>query len=448
MSEKIYAWLLRLYPSRFRQEYGEAAMQLFRDRSRHERGLLSALRLWLDLLTDLAFSVPLQYGRGEPAPVTVTALRQPDGMPSFHVIEGQSPRPGALLLGCVLSLAAIGASIPASRLDGSGTFQVAASGGSAQAGNERGGAISASRSSAPGVMEPRKVVDAAIANLKEHYVDPEAAKKMADALVAHEKAGGYDAITDGAALAALLTRQLRDVSHDLNLDVIYSQSVLPIGPRGPSPEGLTRYKAAMERQNCTFEKVEILPHNVGYLKLNSFPDPSICGTAAKAAMASLNRVNAIIFDLRDNTGGYPEMVMLLAAYLFDHPEYMYNPRENTTERSWTRSPVPGSNLTDKPVYLLTSARTASGAENFSYDLKMLKRATLIGETTAGAAHSGVFRRLDDHFGMGIPEVRAINPFSSADWAVTGVEPDVKLKASDALVAAQKLSFRAARVSKR
>jgi C-terminal processing protease CtpA/Prc len=297
-------------------------------------------------------------------------------------------------------------------------------------------------------MEPRKVVDAAIANLKEHYVDPEAAKKMADALVAHEKAGGYDAITDGAALAALLTRQLRDVSHDLNLDVIYSQSVLPIGPRGPSPEGLARYKAAMERQNCTFEKVEILPHNVGYLKLNSFPDPSICGTAAKAAMASLNRVNAIIFDLRDNTGGYPEMVMLLAAYLFDHPEYMYNPRENTTERSWTRSPVPGSNLTDKPVYLLTSARTASGAEHFSYDLKMLKRATLIGETTAGAAHSGVFRRLDDHFGMGIPEVRAINPFSSADWAVTGVEPDVKLKASDALVAAQKLSFRAARVSKR
>jgi retinol-binding protein 3 len=102
----------------------------------------------------------------------------------------------------------------------------------------------------------------------------------------------------------------------------------------------------------------------------------------------------------------------------------------------------------QPVYVLTSARTASGAEHFSYDLKMLKRATLIGETTAGAAHSGVFRRLDDHFGMGIPEVRAINPFSSADWAVTGVEPDVKLKASDALAAAQKLSFRAARVSKR
>jgi hypothetical protein len=38
--------------------------------------------------------------------------------------------------------------------------------------------------------------------------------------------------------------------------------------------------------------------------------------------------------------------------------------------------------------------------------------------------------------MGIPEVRAINPFASTERAVTGVEPDVKVKASDALDAAQ------------
>ena len=75
MSEKIYAWLLRLYPSRFRQEYGDAAMQLFRDRSRHERGLLSALRLWLDLFTDLAISVPLQYRDVEHALATGTTAR-------------------------------------------------------------------------------------------------------------------------------------------------------------------------------------------------------------------------------------------------------------------------------------------------------------------------------------------------------------------------------------
>ncbi len=133
------------------------------------------------------------------------------------------------------------------------------------------------------------------------------------------------------------------------------------------------------------------------------------------------------------------MVMLIAAYLFDHPEYMYNPRENTTERSWTRSPVPGNNLADKPAYILTSRSTFSGAEHFSYDLKMLKRATLVGETTGGAAHSGVWRRIDDHFGMAIPETKAINPFAANDWAEIGIEPDVKVSAPEALVTAEKLS---------
>lgn len=113
------------------------------------------------------------------------------------------------------------------------------------------------------------------------------------------------------------------------------------------------------------------------------------------------------------------MVALMSGYLFDRPEYWYNPRENTTPRSWTQSSVPGNRLADKPVYVLTSTRTFSGAEQFSYDLKMLKRAILVGETTGGAAHSGVFVRIDDHFGIGIPETKSINPISKTDWAETG-----------------------------
>jgi len=83
----------------------------------------------------------------------------------------------------------------------------------------------------------------------------------------------------------------------------------------------------------------------------------MCQAMARAAMASLNHADAIIFDLRDNRGGEPAMTALMGAYLFDHPEYWYNPRENTTEQSWTLSPVPGNRLADKPVYVLTSART-------------------------------------------------------------------------------------------
>src|ERR1700733_7230758 len=286
-----------------------------------------------------------------------------------------------------------------------------------------------------------RVIDAAIANLKQYYIHPDIAQRIADALRAHEKNGDDAAPTDGAGFAALLTRQMRDVSDDSHLDLFYSAHRLGERPAAENPEALARYRQAMQQDNCTFERVEVLPHNIGYLKLNSFPDVAVCRATATAALASLNHADALIFDLRDNRGGEPEMVALIAAYLFDHPEYWYNPRENTTQQSWTHSPVPGSSLADKPVYVLTSGRTYSGAEQFSYDLKMLKRATLVGETTGGGAHAGVWHRIDDHFGMGIPETRAINPFSKADWAEVGVEPDVKVKAADALETAEKLAER-------
>lgn len=70
---------------------------------------------------------------------------------------------------------------------------------------------------------------------------------------------------------------------------------------------------------------------------------------------------------------------------------------------------------------------------------MLKRATIVGETTGGASHEGTLHNLDDHFAIGIPEHRPINPYSDKDWAVVGVEPDVKVGAVDALATAEKLA---------
>jgi hypothetical protein len=420
MSEKIYGWLLRLYPPRFRERYGEEALQLFRDRAGDETGFLRRLRLWLDLLADLAVSVPREHRYVQP-------LLQPvAGLPAFQVLEGESPHFGRLLFGGIVSLV-IFAAFPALLSQSKIYRSPGAFFGLPQNFIER--------------SEREQVIATAAANLKRYYFDPQVGGSMADALLAHAKSGDDDSAKDGDGFADLLTRQMRDVSHDMHLELIYSQRALPDGPHEPGAADQARYRSAMEQNNCTFEKVEMLPHKIGYLKLNSFPETSVCRATAAAAMTSLNHADALIFDLRYNWGGYPEMVSFIAAYLFDHPEYLYNPRSAPTEESWTRSPVAGNQLADKPVYVLTSASTWSGAEQFSYDLKMLKRATLVGETTRGGAHAGVFHRIDDHYGMGIPEVRAINPFGKADWEGIGVEPDVKVQAADALQTAEKLAAR-------
>src|SRR5215472_2225365 len=104
MSEKLYSWFLRLYPSRFREEYGEEALQLFRDRARDEKGFFERLRLWLDLVADLAMSVPREYYHFQPQFFRVSAQRL-EGVPAFFVLESGSPRPGALFSGGMLTLA-------------------------------------------------------------------------------------------------------------------------------------------------------------------------------------------------------------------------------------------------------------------------------------------------------------------------------------------------------
>jgi len=305
-----------------------------------------------------------------------------------------------------------------------------------------GATSGATRNATIDAAERHRVIDGAIANLTKYYVDPGMAQKMAAALGAHEKSGDYDAVTDGLVFADLLTRQMQDVSHDKYVVMIYGAAIAPENPRPPTAEDISAYRKEMERTNCRFEIVRVLPRNVGYLKFNSFPDADICGTRAAAAMARLNNVNAIIFDLRDNPGGYANMVALLATHLFDRPTHLnafYNRGENTTEQSWTLPPVPGNKLADKPVFILTSHATFSAAEAFSYDLKMLQRATLVGETTSGRGHMAMGRRIDDHFMIRVPDIKVTNPISKTNWEGTGVEPDVRVKAADALVTAEKLA---------
>lgn len=294
--------------------------------------------------------------------------------------------------------------------------------------------------------ERQRVIQGAAASLTKYYVDPDVAQRMADSLVAHEKSGDDDAANDGEVFADLLTKQMQEVSHDQYVMMVYSgvssPESLPETPPAPTPGEVAAYRKEMERTNCRIETVKILPHNIGYMKFNAFPDASVCGARLTAAMSSLNTADAVIFDLRDNRGGYSDSVALIATYLFDRPTHLndfYDRGENSTEQSWTLPPVPGNRLADKPVFVLTSHTTFSAAEGFSYDLKMLKRATLVGETTSGRGHMGMPHRIDDHFTIRTPGMKVINPISKTNWEGTGVEPDVKAKAADALQTALQLA---------
>ncbi len=472
MSEKIYACLLRLYPPAFKNKYREEALQLYRDRLKDEIGIFRRCQLYLDLLVDALIGLPQAWRNAYAATSTPPIVTNVNNIPSFRVLDKHPLRPESILIGSTLSVAALSAfgfvlSLPTPSRSSSTSIRRSPIEAVMERLNDAAPAADddqATTANAPDTTSPPheqsatgraainsvdsgarfddgergRVVQSVSKNLLAHYFNHEKAEEASGALLTHEKHGVYDAIADGPGLAGRLTADIRSATQDLHLEVVYSWDTIPSGPQTASPEAQERYRTVMKQLNCTFEKVEMLPHKIGYLKLNSFPDPAICGAIAHASLEKMNRANVIIFDLRDNTGGAPEMVAKIAAPLFDRPVPWYNPR--ATPSVSMLSPEAGSRLADKPVYILTSSRTQSGAEHFTYDLKMLKRATVVGETTEGAAHSARFHRIDDHFGIAIPESRLTNPYGEPDWAVSGVEPDVAVKAANALTVAEQLSL--------
>jgi C-terminal processing protease CtpA/Prc len=282
------------------------------------------------------------------------------------------------------------------------------------------------------------VIDLMLKELNETYVFPETAKKMEADMRSRLAANEYDSVTSARAFAEKLTADLQSVSKDKHLRVRYSYDVLPSRQdrREPTEAEIEQSKWFNKRVNYGFTKVERLDGNIGYIDLRGFNDHEAGAETVAAAMTFLQNTDALIFDLRQNGGGNPAMIALISSYLFgDKPVHLndlYWRKDNRTDEFWTKPESAKIKFPNKDLYVLTSNYTFSGAEEFSYNLKNLKRATIVGETTGGGAHPGGMVRLSDHFGVFIPVGRAINPVSKTNWEGTGVEPDIKLPKEQAL----------------
>jgi C-terminal processing protease CtpA/Prc len=257
----------------------------------------------------------------------------------------------------------------------------------------------------------------------------------------------YYQISSAKQFALKLTEDLQAVSKDKHLRVRYSHQAIPErGPRRePTAEEREQRKRDLDWMNHGFTKVERLRGNIGYLEFLNFADEQLGADTVASAMNFINGTDALIIDMRNNGGGNPAMVALICSYLFGpepvHLNDLYWREGNRTDEFWTRKEVAGKRYLNKDVYVLTSKRTFSGAEEFSYNLKNLKRATIVGETTGGGAHPGGGFRMSEHFMMFVPTGRAISPITKTNWEGTGVTPDVSVPAEQALVVARLMALK-------
>lgn len=281
--------------------------------------------------------------------------------------------------------------------------------------------------------------------LEQRYVFPDVATACAEALEQQLAAGAYDGLSDPAAFAAALTEALQELAHDRHLRVRARRPEQATMERENPARAFADRRQYERRRNYGFDRVEVLDGNVGYIEMRMFSgDPNARPTAI-AAMRFVENVDALIFDMRRNGGGNPEMVRFMCSYLFDEPTHLnslYWREGDVTQEFWTEE-VPGRKLVGVPVYVLTSPHTFSGAEEFSYNLRTRERATLVGETTGGGANPGGTAPVTPRFEMFVPTGRAINPVTGINWEGTGVEPHVAAPAEDALDTALELARAAA-----
>lgn len=284
------------------------------------------------------------------------------------------------------------------------------------------------------------LVEAIEEKLTTCYIFPERAAQAVTLLGANLAAGVYETLV-GPDLCDRLSADLFETCADKHLRLIWHESV----QASQNEEQLVA--ALHERfrlENNGIRRVEQLPGNIGLIEITIIPDAARAAETITAAMQLVQYTHALILDLRGALGGAPDGVAFFTSFLFADGEVHLSDMieggpQRMTRQFWTASYVPGPRFTDRPVYLLTSARTFSGGEALAYDLQALKRVTVVGEVTRGGAHPSLVLSLREHIELRLPVARTVNAVTGSNWEAVGVQPDVAIPAADAL----RVAYRAA-----
>ncbi len=283
----------------------------------------------------------------------------------------------------------------------------------------------------------REAVETIASVVEREYFDPEVARRTAASVRARLSQGLYDRAATVDALATLVTRDLFDATKDKHL------AVTVLADREPRAAALSiedTREVRGRRDNFDVRRVEILPGNIGYLDLTSFYRLEEAGGTIAAAMRLLQHADAIVLDLRDNGGGNPDTVALLASYQFNDaalPLFEIIPRSGVGGlRYATAEPAVAERNGTRPAYVLTSEHTFSAGEGFAFILQERRRAEVVGERTAGAANPGRPYPVNSRLEVTVPNGRVRTAIAGGNWEGRGVVPDVSVPASDALRTAQ------------
>ncbi len=279
------------------------------------------------------------------------------------------------------------------------------------------------------------VLDSIESLILDDYVIPENLKNLPDKLdFSH-----FGQENDPFLFARSVTNQLRAASNDKHLLLFYDSSMVKrviferqIGEDWNNAANYSAYlknKQVGKERNFEFEKLEILPGNVGYLKFNRFAAFEDAKDVIDASFQFLSNSDAVIVDLRHNYGGHVNSLDWVLSYFLENDDFMFyrKRRERNPIRYIAFNEKKHEKLTRVPVFVLISPSTASAAEILAHAVQEKNRGLVVGETSWGGAHACSMMVINDAFALLLPRSAIHGAVTNQNWEAIGVKPDIELK---------------------
>jgi len=287
-----------------------------------------------------------------------------------------------------------------------------------------------------------QVVPVIASNIADVYPFPDLGAQYARRVTKALAQGRYNGLS-GVELATALDADLQSVHPDKHLAVRYSHR----GHMQASGDANDIPNQRKERHdsNFGFTSVQVDPStSTTYVKSGGpwWPEQETFAIAA-GAMAVASQSDNVIIDLRNNGGGSGVIGRFLASYFLDTGDerfYLDGFGRTSAQKvqEWTYAYVPGQRMPHARLIILVNRNTASASEGFAYAMQQMHRATIVGETTAGAGIATGAVPLAGDLVFYLPSKMVVGPNTTKGWEGTGVIPDVPVGDRDARKVAEEL----------